>query len=647
MTTTSTVRDSLREFHEHRSEYGHKIQQLIDRQKVMLEKYDYKPEIPAKICDWIERWCILTQGENSGEHVHLSLVQRWFYYSIFGFYGNIEVPKVDDTGAVIGTETKYVRIVNDVLYVVASGNAKTTALAWLNCYLLMHEIIPTCNIFIGSNSYKQSRLCFDTTLDVIRSNRKLERCFRLNPSIGQITEKTTRAVLTAMSSTGENQEGIIPAVVEIDEVHAMKTSDYADNLRKSTKRSDMLVVEMTTQGTVRGGYLDQRMDYATKILDGTAEEPNDRFLPIIFEQDTEQEIYDAYHGKLPITTLRKSNPLMGKAVSVELLLEKIRDMINDPAKRSTTLTKNFNIPQNPTTSFFTEQECRTKPFDEAVFINAPVFLGLDMAYTRHPEDDLASITILLYDPITERRYFKDIAFIPKYWHRTEKDADGNIQVFDDDMVRAKSKVDTAIPYNERTKRYGYNDYAQHGDIVILNEKLQADMVAVLGDQARFDLTGITEQFIIYYLAYLESKYHWTVLKFGLDPNKASNIMGFAQSAIRSIDGRDPVVQFRIENRTHSEMPIASVKESRSRGLVYNNSKLSELHFASVNSKENSNGAIVFTNPKRQRKDIVISELSAESARLVFLTNKFTGADNIALLRGWWLENGDRIESLQK
>ena len=650
MIRTTIEDDALLKFHQavkdNPTNYPQTIHAQVERQKQMMEKYDYDPTIPKKICDWIEKWCIVTEGENAGQPVKLLLVQKWFYYSIFAFYGYIDVPMFDDDGLPVGNEQKYVRIVNDVLLVIGSGNSKTTMLGWLNCYLLTHNVIPSCNIYVGSNSYKQSRLCFDTTYKCITANPKLKRCFHLQPSVGTITENTTNAKLQAMSSDGDNQEGINPALIEIDEIHAMTNSAYAENLRKSTKRSDMLVVEMTTQGTVRNGYLDNRVDYARKVLDGVTETDDFRFCPIIFEQDNEQEIFDVYHGVLPVAVLRKSNPCMGKAVSVELLLEKIRKMIDDPQTRSTTLTKNFNIPQNPSTSYYTESECRTKPFNEAIFENAPVFIGLDMAYTRHPADDLAAISIELYNPFTEESYVKDIAFLPKYWHRSEKDANGDIQNFDEDMVKFKSKLDSNIPYNDRARRYGYNDYAKHGDVVILNERLRDEMVAMYGDQAYFDLTGVTENFIIYYIAYLEDKYHWTICKFGLDPNKAGNIMAFAQQAIPSLDGRDPVVQFRIENRLHSERVITQSKERRNRGLVYDNSKLAELHFASVIAREGAQGGIVFENRQLSRKDIVISQLSAASARDVFLTNKFTGEDNTNALRIWWNENGDRIKNLQ-
>ena len=81
------------------------------------------------------------------------------------------------------------------------------------------------------------------------------------------------------------------------------------------------------------------LDKGRVIFDGDVEQENFRFLPIIFEQDSEQEIFDAFHGKLPITTLRKSNPLLGTAVAVELLLEKIRDMIDRPSTRSSSTAR--------------------------------------------------------------------------------------------------------------------------------------------------------------------------------------------------------------------------------------------------------------------------------------------------------------------
>ena len=116
-------------------------------------------------------------------------------------------------------------------------------------------------------------------------------------------------------------------------------------------------------------------------------------------------------------------------------------MINDASTRPIILTKNFNIPQNPITSYFTEQECKTKQFNEDIFIKAPVFLGLDMAYTRHPSDDLTCLEILIKNPLTDEEYCKDIYFLPKYFEKTIKNEDGTIEIVKEDMIKEKSKAD--------------------------------------------------------------------------------------------------------------------------------------------------------------------------------------------------------------
>lgn len=607
---------------------------LIKKQRKLLEKYDFIESKGKDCVDWIEKFCLLVDGENAGQPVRLLLWQKWFIYSIFCFYGYFETEVFDDFGVVTGTEQKYQRLINDVLLVVASGNAKTTLVAMINAYCLFSKEFTACKIFIGSNSYKQSRLCYDTTSKILYKNKNLRTYVNFRDSYGELEIKQNGAKLQAMSSDGSNLEGIIPTILIIDEIHEMKTSAYADNLRKSIKRDDFLVIETTTEGTVRGGYLDNRVEYAENILNDTSEVANDRKLFVIYKQDSVEEIIKAYEEN-DVRIYLKSNPSLSKAVSVNLLKDKVKDMINDNNQRVTILTKNFNIPQNPITSFFTEKECRTKPFDESIFYNAPVFLGLDMAYTRTADNDLTCLELLTVNPLTNEEYCKDIYFLPKYYRHFERNNDGALEEIVEDMVKAKSKVDSNILYNKKADIYGYNLYAQKGDVVIVDEELVETLVKEFGEQARTECDGITEEFIIYYIAHLELKYKWFICKFGLDPNKASKIMAFANANIPSQDGKPPVVEFRMENKLHSNPIIQSTKEVRARGLVYNNNKLSELHFAAAQAKEDSYGNITFTNAMRSRKDGVIANLSARSGYNVFTTNKFTGSQNLENLKVWW------------
>ena len=627
----------------HPEEYSEKIRLQFKRQQEMLQKYDFLEEKGKHCVDWIERACVITEGENAGKPVKLLPWEKWFIYSILCFWGNLKVETFDDDGNFLGVQEKYVRIVNDVLLLIGSGNGKTSVLAYLNAYYLYGKTFPSCKIYIGSNSYKQSRICFDTTMNVIRKNKSLKKYASIRKSIGEIEIEDVNSKLVAMSSDGSNLEGIIPAVLIVDEIHEMKTSAYCDNLRKSTKRDDFLIIEATTQGTVRGGYLDGRYSLATSTLKGETEVNEYRKLFAIFEQDSEEEVFDAYRsGNVQIW--KKSNPSLGIAVSVTILRDKVIEMMNDQSKKATTFTKNFDIAQNPVTSYFSEVECRTKPFNEDIFYDAPVFLGLDMAYTRNPSNDLTVLRMMMVNPFSNEEFSKDIYFLPKWWEEETRE-EGKIIINRKDMVIEKSKCDTNILYNPRQQTYGYQLYADRGDVVIVDEDLIETLVSEFGEQARCDTTGITEDFVKFYIAHLELKYHWTICKFGLDPNKAYKLKSFSETNIPSTDGKNPVIPFRMEDKKNSNPIILSTKDIRKQGKVYNNNKLTELHFASAIAREDQYGNITFTNPMYSRKDGIIGEFAARSAYNVYTTNKDTGSENLERLKEWWKENEERINGI--
>lgn len=636
----------IEDVEQHQEEYSDKIIKQIALQKKMLKKYDFLEEKGKKCVDWIEKFCFLTEGENAGQPVKLMLWQKWIIYSIFCFYGNIETEDFNEDGEYLGITKKYQRIVNDVLIVVGSGNSKTTFIAFIIAYIIYsNSVLPSPKVYIGSNAYKQSRVCYDVVRKIIERNATLKRFAKVRQSIGEIEIPETNAKVIAMSSQGDNYEGIIPALLIIDEIHAMGTNAYANNLRKSTKRSDKLIIELTTQGTCRGGYLDERLELANSLLSEESPQSDDKKFFAIFEQKDETEVFTAYEQN-NIKVLRKANPSLGIAVSVGELKDKIKAMINDPKQKVITLTKNFNIPQNPITSYFSETECRTKQFNEEILYGAPIFLGLDMAYTRSPRADLTCLKMLMVNPFTSEEYSKDFYFLPK-WYEEENKQNGQVEIIRKDMLIEKSKLDTNILYNKRQEKYGYKLYAEKGDVIVVDDELVEELVKEFGEQARVDTTGITEDFIIFYIAHLELKYKWTLCKFCLDPNKASKIKSFSETNIHSIDGKNPVIQFRMEDKKNSNPMILSTKNVRSQRKVFNNNRLTELHFASAQAKEDQYGNITFVNPTYSRKDGVIAELSARSAYNVFTTNKDTGATNLEILKSWWKMNEERINGLLK
>jgi phage terminase large subunit-like protein len=323
----------------------------------------------------------LVEGENAGKTLILPMWQKWLIHSIFSFYGNIPSPTYDEEYNYKGSINKYVRIINDVTLLIASGNSKTTLLAALNCCLLFNSDFPSPQIFIGSDAYRISKLCFSSTAKMLRNHKSLEKYITFRESFGEIEYRGRNAKITAMSSVGDNQEGIIPSHVIFDEIHTMRDSSYVDNIKKNAKREDQLFFELSTQGTVRGGYLDGRLDYLRQILSGDIE--NDRVLPVIFEQDSEDEIFQALNNN-EYDVLFKSNPSLGTTISTSIIAAKIKEMVDNPTKKVATLTKNFNIPQNPETSYFSETECRAKPFDEGIWNITRIFIFCRSTGKRKP-----------------------------------------------------------------------------------------------------------------------------------------------------------------------------------------------------------------------------------------------------------------------
>lgn len=620
--------------------FNKEIKQYVKIQKQMLKKFDFIEEKGSKVVEWIEKYCILIDGENAGEKVKLLLWQKWYIYSIFCFWGDFEEQQIDDSGNIVGTIKKYLRVINDVLFVVGTGNAKTTLLAFINAYILYSKNYPSSKIYIGSNSKPQSMLCFNTTLNLIKKNPILDKYAKPRPSINEIEVRESiddiPSFIYAMSSDGKNYEGIVPTIIMLDEIHEFKDGVYAKNLRKSIKRDDAFIFESTTNGNIRGGYLDERIEYSEKVLNG--EIINYRFMPVIFKQESEKEVIDAYYNN-DIDILMRANPSLGKAISITLLLSKIKSMIDDPTQRVAVLTKNCNLPQNPETSFYSKEECQTKVFNEDIFYNAPVFFGFDMAWTRTPQSDLACLRMMTVNPFNEKRYCKDFIFLPKYYSFQE---DGEVQLLD--MIKYKSKQDSNIPYDAKNKKYGYQMYADKGHLVIVDEELISTLVNLYGEQAYSDCTGITEDFILYYMAYLEYQYKFTMCKFGLDPNKASKLESYLNTNVRSLDEKDIVIKFQMERTNISNPMMERTKDLRARRLIYNNNKLTELHFFSAQKKDTSTGFKII-NAANTRKDAVIAEAACESAYNVFTTNRDTGIANLNMLKEWWQINEERIDGI--
>lgn len=604
------------QYHQYAEKYPNRISKAIKHNiiidKRMLKEYQYINEIPQIIISFIEKTCRLVDGQNAGELVRLTLTQKYVIASIFGYYNYYDIDDIDDMGEVRGTRKEFQRVRNDVLLLFASGSGKSTLLSAINYVILNihklltpqlkasnkknYDLISKCftkspKIFIGSQSQSISDLCYKNTIEMIKQTPLLKD-FKLQESRGKAYNKLTGGVIRAMSSAGDNHEGIIPSLVILDEIHLFKTGAYANNLKKNkTKNPAMLNLEITTQGVVRNGYLDERLLLGRKVLAGDV--VDDRKLFLLYEQDTQEEIYEAYE-KNEIDFIFKSNPNIGMSQNPATIWEMIKEMKDNPSIKVITLTKNFNIPQNPQQIFFSEEECYTLPYDENLLSTSPIiFIGLDHAFTRSKTADISVINIGTYNPLTFEVFKKSIYVFPQYFRDT--DGDALDEKSKNDKIDYKSKKDTYIVYgkNQVDEDDLYN--------IIVKEWEQ------LGSPKIGAVAG--------------------------DPTNCSNLMSRFNEVEKNPRFFIPVLN---KQRQYNTPRINRMKDTRLNKKLYSNSEIDPYHFANAVANYDSNNFILIQSLiDKHHDDGVISELCLYTAIDIFHNYRYTDANKEMTLGTEW------------
>lgn len=524
------------------------IKNQIAREKKFLKKYDFDPHPGNKAIKFIETYCRHYEGKFAGQKIKLSLWQKWIVCSIFGFYGNFEVDKYNENGELIGTDTIEMRVAKDVLLAIASGNGKTTFLGAINAYLLFGAGVDAPKIYIGSNAYQQSRLCFEYTEQMIRQSKELMKYSKIRQSDIRCTLNNGK--LIPMSSDGKNFEGINPSVIVIDEIHEMKDGKYVADLKKSVKREDLFTFEITTFGTHRGGYLDNRIDYCESLLENKIE--NDRCFPFIFKQDTRTEIFR--NSRLAV----KSNPNLGISINVKDLEDKLNELKDNPMVRGEILTKNFNVMENESSLFFTNRECQVNSYDEERLVGTYGYFGLDMSMTG----DLTALTYLTVE---------EGEFLTKTW-----------------FFIAAGVLEERI----NSDKVDYKHFQEIGDLIILDGEY------------------INQVDVLNYIYKIVDELELGIIKCGIDPYHADMIM----KSLRDEYGKSFVIATKNEYRKANTPTIYRMKNLLKEKAIFFNSKLLSLHLSNCSPETDKDGFLLLVKKRqRGRIDGMWSLIYAKKA----------------------------------
>ena len=284
-------------------------------------KYIYDTSEFEKRLKFEQSLCTQSKAPYWGVPINLMPWQKAFWEVVYSF-------KFADTG---------LRRFNEELLEIARKNGKSTMFSADGCYDLF---VGTGGISIccASNDDRQARLIW-TEIAGMRQ--------RLDPKNAVTRSNLTRHYnatrnieVVRLSSKTQNKDGFNFAKVLLDESHDMKDDEIADACWRAMSAVDEpLFLNCTTNGFVTDGYLDTKLSYAYKVIDGEIEDDN--FLPWLYEQDSEEEIWQDE------SSWEKSNPSIRYGVKkVTKLRRDILTAQTDKSARMKMLTKDFNIKQS-------------------------------------------------------------------------------------------------------------------------------------------------------------------------------------------------------------------------------------------------------------------------------------------------------------
>lgn len=262
-----------------------------------------------------------------------------------------------------------------------------------------------------------------------------------------------------LSDRTRNKEGRNIDFAIIDEIHEMKDNVIVKSIEQSQSlKPNPKLIMITTEGFVNGGFLDEELIKARKILSGEDDSISaERYLPWLYTQDSEQEVWQDER------TWVKSNPTLGIVKRWDYLREQVDAARKSKADRMFTLSKDFNFKVSNSEAWLISDVLEyDKTFDLNDFKNSLVLGAVDLAETT----DLCSAKILLQKPDDQTKYIYSMYWMPENKLRLAPDTESGAKYTEwakDGLIRISegNEVDVSVVadwFVELYKEYGIRTY---------------------------------------------------------------------------------------------------------------------------------------------------------------------------------------------
>ena len=357
------------------------------REDLLNDAYIYDTQDALERMNFMENCVRLTKSPFYNKPMVLMLWQKAFVECVYSF-------KMSETT---------LRRFKKVIFLIARKNTKSETCSALG---LTEFFLGNAgsDIVCSSNDDSQASLIYDA----IDTMRMLIDPEDLDTKRNQryILNKANNSKIFKLSDRTRNKEGRNIDVAFLDESHEMKDNVIAKSVEQSQSLKDEpLFINLTTEGFVVDGYLDEELKKARAIIKGEDDGiMAERTLPWLYTQDSESEVWQNRASWV------KSNPTLGIVKKWEYLDEQIDIAKNSKADRIFVLCKDFNIKQNSAQSWLNIEDYDYKAVYNLEDFRGSICLGaVDLSETT----DLTCAKVLLMKPNDSTKYIYSKYFIPE------------------------------------------------------------------------------------------------------------------------------------------------------------------------------------------------------------------------------------------
>ncbi len=359
--------------------------------KLMLElddeRYIYDTSEADLRIDFMENCVKLTKSPFYGQPMQLMLWQKAFISAMYGF------KMAEDL------TDRFRR----VLLLIARKNTKSETCSALE----LTEMIcgnDGSDIVCSSNDDNQAGILYDA----INTMRLMIDPLQKDTWKDQqhIKCKINGSKVFKLSDRTRNKEGRNIDFAVVDEVHEMKDNVIIKSIEQSQSlKPNPKLIMITTEGFVNGGFLDDELVKARKILSGENDSISaERYLPWLYTQDSEQEVWQDER------TWMKSNPTLGIVKRWDYLREQVDAARRSKADRMFTLSKDFNFKVSNSEAWLMGELLEySRVYNLDDFRNTISLGGVDLAETT----DMCSAKVLMLKPNDPTKYIHSMYWIPE------------------------------------------------------------------------------------------------------------------------------------------------------------------------------------------------------------------------------------------